>query len=143
MKRNDMILIGSLFLVGLIGYLVIFSLTNNKVIDDGIAVVYHYDEPILEISLADGSYNILKSSSFVAVDEEKQHYTVLGSNGDVVIEFNKNRVRVIDEISPLNVCQDQGWSSSPLKPITCLPNNIVILVQTKEFIPEDIDVIGG
>lgn len=143
MKRNDIILISSLFLIGLIGYLVIFALTNNKVVDDGIAVVYYYDEAILEISMADGSYNILKTSAVVTIDEDKGHYTVLGSNGDVVIEFDKNRVRVIDEISPLNVCQNQGWSSSPLKPITCLPNNIVILVETKEFIPDDIDIIGG
>ena len=143
MKRNDLILIGAIFLIGLSSYLVIFFMTNNKVVDDGIAVVYYHDEPILEISLADGSYNILNSSAIVTIDEDELLYTVTGTNGDVVIEFNSNRVRVVDEISPLNVCQDQGWSSSPLKPITCLPNNIVILVETKEFIPDGIDVVGG
>lgn len=143
MKRNDIILIGSLFLIGVIGYFVIFFLTNNKVVDDGIAVVYYYDAAILEISLADGSYNILDSDLVVTVDDNTNIYTVLGTNGDVVIEYDDFKVRVIDEISPLNVCQDQGWSSSPLKPITCLPNNIVILVQTKQFVPDGLDGTTG
>lgn len=143
MKRNDYLLIGSLFLVGLIGYLVIFFMTNNKVVDNGIAVVYHYGDPVLEIALADGSYNILDNEIVSNVDETNKVYTVLGTNGDVVIEYSDYRVRVIDEISPLNVCQDQGWSSSPLKPITCLPNNILILVETKEFVPDELDGTSG
>ena len=143
LKRNDMLLIGIVFLIGAISYFVIFFLSNDKVVDDGVAIVYYYDDPILEISLQDGSYNIINDTFVINVDEGNNKYIVKGTNGDVEIEYNEYRVRVTDEISPKNICQKQSWSSSPLKPITCLPNNILILVKEREFIPADIDGISG
>ena len=55
--------------------------------------------------------------------------------------LSNNKVRVIDEESPKHICQKQGETNSPLFPLTCLPNNIIILIDTKEELPFD-DITG-
>lgn len=54
-------------------------------------------------------------------------YTVDGNNGDVIIEVKNNKIRVIEENSPLHICSKQGWVSDGT-PIVCLPNKIVIKI---------------
>ena len=114
-------------------------LTSSN-LEDGTAIVLYKDNPILEIFLVDGTYNVIDDDSVVSVDEENFLYIVTGVNGDVVIEYKNNKVRVIDEISPQHICQVQGWSSSPLTPITCLPNNVVIIIEADkgDDLPDDI-----
>ncbi|MGM0436000.1 MAG: NusG domain II-containing protein, partial [Bacillota bacterium] len=68
-------------------------------------------------------------------DEEAGRYVVKGSYGEdntVTIGYDpeKHTVRVIDEVSPQNICQKQGETNSPLKPLTCLPNEVVIRIET-------------
>jgi hypothetical protein len=110
---------------------------------DGKAIVYYHDNPILEIYLEDGSYLIIDEDNVISIDEENFIYTVSGSDGNVVvIEYKDYRVRVIDEVSPLHICQVQGWSSSPLRPITCLPNNLVIIIEDKLGDDEPDDITG-
>jgi len=113
---------------------------DSSNLDDGTAIVLYHDEPILEIYLIDGTYKIIDSNGIVMIDENNFTYTVTGINGDVVIEYKNNKVRVIDEISPKHICQVQGWSSSPLTPLTCLPNNVVIIIkaETGDDLPDDI-----
>lgn len=104
MNRNDMKLV--LFLALFI--LVFFLLKNINVSKDKVANVYYNDELIETISLnKDGLY------------------TVLGDNGDVVIEVSDNKIRVVEETSKRNLCSKQGYSDI----IVCLPNKIVIKVE--------------
>ncbi len=49
-----------------------------------------------------------------------------GKLGEVVVEFDNGRVRVVKETSPQHICSKQGWSSSTFKPIVCLPNDFYI-----------------
>ena len=130
MKKNDIILMLIIIFVSLIGYGVLRIILVNSNTRDGTAIVYYHDDPILEIYLADGSYLVIDDQNVISIDEDNYLYTVSGSDGNVVvIEYNKYRVRVIDEVSPQHMCQIQSWSSSPLKPITCLPNNLVIIIE--------------
>ena len=142
MKKSDIILIAVLLVGGLIAYLVLGNLTNQSATTNGTANVYYNENKILEIALEDGSYTIIDDEKVVSIDEDESTYTVLGTNGDVVIEYKDHRVRVIDEISPRHICRYQGWSNSPLIPITCLPNNIIILVEAEKS-DEDPDDITG
>ena len=132
MKKSDMILIGVLLLMALISFFVFREITNDTAEVDGTAIVYYNNDKILEINLEDGTYVIVDSSRIISVDLENKLYHVEGSNPyGVLIEYKNNKVRVIDEESPKHICQTQGWSNSPLSPITCLPNNIIIVIESK------------
>ncbi len=140
MKKADIILIVFLLVVAVGSFVAFQRLTSQNSVVDGQANVFYKDQIILTIELDDGSYNI-HNDDYV-VNAEKGLYTVVGSNGDVVIEYDEHRVRVIDEISPKNICQIQGWSNSPYQPITCLPNNIVILIEADKGQDEPDDITG-
>lgn len=142
MKKTDVILIGTIALVALIGYIVLSIILNRSTVANGTATIFYNDDAILRIHLIDGTYDILDNEFVVSIDDENFIYIVQGTNGDVVIEYRDNRVRVIDEISPQNICQVQGWSSSPLSPITCLPNNVIIIIEGPKS-DSDPDVITG
>lgn len=149
MKRNDFILFGIVLFIGLASYIGMKIYENNTNLEDGTAVVYYFDNPVLEIELTDGSYTILDDESVISIDEENFTYTVKGypynstTQNVVVIEYKDHRIRVIDEVSPQHICRKQGWSSSPLSPITCLPNNLVIVIQSDFKDPDAPDDITG
>ncbi len=116
--------------MSLLGFGILRVLLVESTTKDGKAIVYYHDDVILEIFLADGSYEIVDEDNVISIDEDNFLYTVSGSDGNVVvIEYKEYRVRVIEEVSPQNICQIQSWSSSPLRPITCLPNNLVIIIE--------------
>lgn len=139
MKKNDIILIGIVLVIALASLLGKYIYEQSQDAVDGTAVVYYLDSPVLEIELEDGSYTILDEEVASQIDENK--FSVTGTNGPVLIEYSKQRVRVYEETSPQHICRIQGWSNSPLKPITCLPNNVVILIETSkpnDDLPDDI-----
>lgn len=140
MKKTDIILLGVVILISIISYGILKLVINNTSTEDGIATVMYLDHPILEIFLEDGSYKIIDERYVKTIDNDNFTYTVTGTNGDVVIQYKDFRVRVIDEISPQNICQAQGWSSSPLRPITCLPNNLVIIIEADKGDSEPDDI---
>lgn len=142
MRKADIILIVSIAVISIIAYLLMRQFLNSTNAEDGTAIVLYKDDPVLEIYLLDGSYEIIDESSIVSIDEENFIYIVTGINGDVVIEYKNNKVRVIDEISPKHICQVQGWSSSPLTPITCLPNNVVIIIEADKGDDDPDDITG-
>ncbi len=142
MRKSDYILIIVLIVVSLFAYSLMRLFLDSTNMDDGTAIVLYKDNPILEIYLADGTYTIIDSSSVVSIDEEEFIYIVTGVNGDVVIEYKDNKVRVIEETSPKHICRIQGWSSSPLTPITCLPNNIVIIIKADLGDDQPDDITG-
>jgi hypothetical protein len=140
MKKSDIILIIIVLVVAGISFLFFRNLTNESAMVDGLAVVYYNDSKVLEIDLEDGEYTIFNEDRVIHIDNEDNVYHVLGSNPyGVYIEYKDNRVRVIDEESPKHICQTQGWTNSPLHPLTCLPNNIIIVIEAPdEDLPDDI-----
>jgi len=141
MKKSDLILIAVILVAALSSWLLFRQLNNESNVADGVAVVYFNDEKILEIELDDGSYRVFNSSRVITIDADNNQYRVEGSNPyGVLIEYGDNKVRVIDEESPKHICQTQGWTNSTLSPLTCLPNNIVILIKapTNDELPDDI-----
>ncbi len=142
MKKSDIILITILAVVSIIAYILMRQFLNSTNAEDGTAIVLYKDNPVLEIYLIDGSFNIIDEDKVVSIDEDNFTYVVTGVNGDVVIEYKDNRVRVIEEISPKHICRIQGWSSSPLTPITCLPNNVVIIIEADKGDDDPDDITG-
>jgi hypothetical protein len=111
MNKHDFILIGIILLVILLLFIPRF-IGNDKA---SVAYVYYDNHLIKTIDLS--------------IDKTKE-YTVKGYNGDVVIETEKNKIRVKKETSPLNLCSKQGWVTSSLESIVCLPNKIVIKMES-------------
>lgn len=139
MKKSDLYLILVLIFVGLLSLGIISLLEYLNKEEDGVAIVYYNNEEILKIELTDGSYEILDDSRVLSVDGDVFH--VEGSNPyGVYIKYDNGLIGVIDEESPKNICQYQGFTNSSMSPITCLPNNIVIVVKSNDT---DLDTIGG
>lgn len=105
MNKKDLLLI----IIVLFICIVMFLLFSNK--SGSYAYVYYENKVIKKINM---NINGL--------------YTVQGYNGDVVIEVLNNKIRVKEETSNKNICSNMGFVSSPLEPIICLPNKIVVKI---------------
>ena len=67
---------------------------------------------------------LVETVDLAALTEEREirvgeHVTVLAAPG---------RVRVLRSDCPDKLCEHMGWSSSPAKPIICLPNRVTVAV---------------
>jgi hypothetical protein len=100
------LIVGSTLLYGSISWLINASSSGQR-----IAIVSYRDQEILRIDMS--------------IDA---NYVVQGTLGEVFIEVKDQSIRVEKETSPLNICSIQGWVSSSLVPITCLPNHILIVI---------------
>ena len=140
MKKSDIILIVVVLAIAGISFLIFRQVTSDSALVDGIAVVYYNDERILEIELEDGAHKVYNQTRVLSIDTDEDVFHVLGSNPyGVYIQYRDNKVRVIDEESPKHICQTQGWTNSPLTPLTCLPNNIIIVIEADDDnLPDDI-----
>ena len=109
MNKYDIALcICIVFMVSVI-YLLL-KIDNNKSKE---AIVYYDNKEVLKIDLSDYTY---------------REYKVNGYNGEVLIETVDGKVRVVDEISPKHLCSIQGYISSSLQSIICLPNKVTIRI---------------
>jgi hypothetical protein len=136
MKKNDILIISVIFLVGILSYGILMFLGGNQ--EASIGTIYYDNEPIISVDLLDGTYTIINNDYINEIQGDL--FSVKGELGPVIVLYEDGKLRVIDETSPQNICQEQGASSSALKPITCLPNRIVILFDGNET--KDIDGIA-
>lgn len=61
-------------------------------------------------------------------------YNVKGYNGNVKIIVKDNKIKVDEEKSPLHLCSKQGYISKSHETIVCLPNKIVIEIDSKKIV---------
>jgi len=65
-----------------------------------------------------------------------------GVNGLNVIEAERGRIRMLKADCPDGTCMRQGWISSGVMPIVCLPNRVVITLEGGES-DADVDAVVG
>ncbi|QIK57751.1 NusG domain II-containing protein [Erysipelothrix sp. HDW6A] len=123
MNRSDKVFIAVVLLLSVGLFFSTGKLISAVDSDSSHAVVMYKDEEILRLNM-----------------NKDGHYTVPGDLGDVVIEIKDGRIRVADEISPLNYCSIQGWVDKTNVPIVCLPNKILIVVEADNTATEE-DII--
>ena len=46
----------------------------------------------------------------------------------VTVQAEPGRIRVLESDCPDKLCEKMGWSSSPAKPLICLPNRVTVVV---------------
>ena len=109
MNKSDIVLIIILFIIIVISFIFLYENKNNN-----IANVYYEN-------------NIIKT-----IDLNKDNfYSVEGYNGEVIIEVKNNKIRVIEETSPYNLCSKQGFVTNTS--IICLPNKIIIKLEKSDI----------
>ena len=108
MNKSDLILITIVFVISVI--LIVILMNNSS--SGNYAFVYYENKIIKKIDLS-----------------KNDIYKVDGYNGEVVIEVKNHKIGVINETSPYHLCSKQGFVSSSLEPIVCLPNKIVIKIE--------------
>lgn len=120
MNKQDLILILIVLIFG-VGFIMVIRfmspITATK------ANVYYDNKLVLTIDLS---------------NDELKEYTVKGYKGDIVIETKKNQIRVKEETSPLHICSKQGWVTSSLESIVCLPNKVIIKIESTN---EEVDAV--
>ena len=97
----------------------IFFLQKDDSSSNKRAIVYYKNDVILEIDLT---------------KKEKNTYQVEGNHGPVTIVSEYGKVKVESENSPLHLCSKQGYISSSYESIVCLPNEIVVTIDSYEEI---------
>lgn len=75
----------------------------------------------------------------VPLDDDAD-YQVEGTLGEIKVEVQDHKVRVEKETSPHHLCSIQGWVDSTSRPIVCLPNNIVVVIESYAD-ERDVDVV--
>lgn len=71
---------------------------------------------------------------------ENAVYEVDGTLGPVKVEVQDGSVRVERETSPNHLCSIQGWVDNGNRPIVCLPNDIVVIIEAMDE-ENDLDVV--
>lgn len=84
---------------------------------DGVKVaIYHRDEIVKEFW-----------------SDEDAVYTIEGDYGTLDVEVKDGKWHVTNEECPNHICHQMGWvSPGEYLPITCLPNNVVVVEETDE-----------
>lgn len=112
------LIVGSTLLYGSLSWLINAANSGQR-----IAIVSYKDQEVLRIDM---SIN--------------DTYVVQGTLGEVYIEVKDQKIRVERETSPYNLCSIQGWVSSSMVPITCLPNHILIVIVAPQEGDTDFEV---
>lgn len=119
MNKSDYILIVILVTILLTSIIV----TNKQSKQSNEAIVYYDNEIALRIDL----------------NTKLKDYIVKGYNGDVKIKAGEGKIKVVQENSPLHLCSKQGYISKSHETIVCLPNKIVIKLESND----NLDVTVG
>ena len=129
MKLADVLLILFLALLSVSSLFGVQALQERSAETDGFARVMYQNELILEIALGNSDYTIHNPTHVLEINRDQDTFQVTGTLGPVTIQRANQMVRVIEQTSPENICELQGATNSPLKPLTCLPNELVVRIE--------------
>ena len=60
--------------------------------------------------------------------------------GDLVVEIKNGRVRLAEETSKNNICSLQGWEDRAGRPLVCLPNYVMVIIEGYEVTDSDFEM---
>jgi len=63
------------------------------------------------------------------------------ATGENIVEIDRDRVKMLYAQCPDQDCIRQGWISRPGQIIVCLPNKMVIKIQSDKYVSGDVDEV--
>jgi hypothetical protein len=115
-KPNDVYAL-SIFLVVIS---IVFSLTQLYNLPKGDLFVSVY----VESKLVE-QYDLYEDATIEFLP--KDHPSLLGP---LTLAIQNQRMKIIEETSPLNICSQQGWVETPGLPLVCAPNFFLAVIET-------------
>ncbi|KUO76865.1 MAG: hypothetical protein APF77_21525 [Clostridia bacterium BRH_c25] len=116
MKRNDVILIASLLVLGFLSMFII-SVMNTEDISK-VAVIHIDNREVYKIPINNGN------------GEKRVDLEFSGRTGYLDIKDGAVKMEEMEiEICPQKICSETGWISKPYETIVCLPNKIVVSIE--------------
>jgi len=109
------------FSVGLYFAINLFDINQGPV-----AQIYHQNKLVATMDL--------DFDDIIVLEQEK--YPDL--YGDFEIEVKDGKVHILKETCPLGICVDLGWTDSSVKPLVCLPNQILVVIENDEQPESDV-----
>lgn len=134
-KYRDLIIIIVIVLITIIGYFMISNAYKKTIFTS--SVIKYRDTLVAEIDFENKKVNLIdqenNSVGYPKHDSTNNTITILGDykidgiRQEIVIKYNleDRTMQVIEEESPNNTCLKQGVSNG--KPISCIPNNVIIV----------------
>lgn len=134
-KYRDLIIIIVIVLITIIGYFMISNAYKKTIFTS--SVIKYRDTLVAEIDFENKKVNLMdqenNSVGYPKHDSTNNTITILGDykidgiRQEIVIKYNleDRTMQVIEEESPNNTCLKQGVSNG--KPISCIPNNVIIV----------------
>lgn len=150
MKKGDFIFIGIVLILGLAALFGVRWIAASQKTGEAFAKVYYRDELILLIDLSTCEYDVFDTPYADLVITTYAAEGIFYVPGTTTLEpdpedsrIDVPRVRLeVDKAaasitvayqeSPRDVCELQGATDSSLKPLVCLPNELVVTVITNE-----------
>ena len=129
MKISDILLVVFLGIISVFSVFWVQDLQARSADANGVAMVIYQNQPILEVSLGSEEYRILRPEHVLQINIYEGLFTVTGTLGPIVLQRENQMIRVISQTSPENICEIQGATNSPLKPLTCLPNELIVRIE--------------
>lgn len=84
----------------------------------------------------------IRSIDLSAVDEPYT-FTVAGDDGSYnVVSVEQGRICVSEASCPDQICVHQGWISTGVTPVVCLPNKLVIRIETSAESSSGVDAVS-
>lgn len=117
MKRNAAIVGTAIVLLLLLSAAALLFMKQNQ--KEGTYVcIYQNNVLVKKIDIREG-----KKPYTIKIEGENNAYNIL--------EIRENSVGIVDASCPEHLCQNMGFISGIWMPITCLPNHLVIRLETE------------
>ena len=164
MKKQDIWFIGIVSLISLIGFFVVTFLMESQRTGQVYAKVFYKDTLVLMIDLENNDYVVYNTpyqtqvhvgrasegifyvpgttttdmAGLYATDAYAMNQQIIGIK--LIVENHK--IRVAYQESPRDLCELQSPTDSRMRPLVCLPNELLVSVYTnltsEDFIPDAI-----
>lgn len=73
----------------------------------------------------------------------QESFTISGAHGDVEVEIDGLRVRILQAQCPDQVCVQTGWLTHTYQSAVCLPNRVIVQLTGENQREDDLDAIVG
>lgn len=140
MKKKDFILIGSLFVMILIAFLVV-NFTQKQ--PSSIAKVYHQNDVVIEVDFSTNIVKLFPQKEDITYPKEITpltdegadkafimlgDYFIEGRRTEVVIEidFDTKNLRIERDETPKQIGVNRSWYNGKGLPVVSLPNKVAI-----------------